>query len=98
MSYSPAVVNYNLFDKLSWTHLGKFLVVEVGIGMIVAAICVFLIFSAIWVDVSINGAKGFLGGFGGLFIGILLSTVVVVFGQMYALGVYENWIGCHLKE
>jgi hypothetical protein len=96
-----ATVNYDLRDINSWERLSKFVTVEVCMGVLVVIISCLIIFLSVYVDVEVvNKGKqlGFLNGFGGLIIGILISSVVFVYGQMVALSIYENWRGCYIKS
>lgn len=93
--------DFSISNVRNWENLGKFLVVQIGIGLLVVGICAIIIFSSIWIEMRMltdGSSNSFLAGFGGLAVGILLSSVIIVIGQMYALGLYENWIGCHLKK
>jgi hypothetical protein len=96
-----AAINYDVRDGDYWERLFKFVAVEVCIGVLVVIAAYLIIVLSIYVEVEIiykGKRRGFLDGFSGLFIGILISGVVAVYGQMVALSVYENWRGCHIKS
>lgn len=98
-----AEASINIFDSENWERMGKFIGVQLAVGIVVVIICYLAIYFLIAGGIAVGGLsssdnlRGMIGGaVGGMMLAFLFILVAVVCGQMFALGWYESWRGCEL--
>lgn len=87
----------NLLKKDNWSRLGNFLFVHLITAVVVVLVCFIIVFSLVYLfKGNDTGMDGLFSGLFGLLVGAILSFGVVVAGQMYALGWYEQRRECKI--
>jgi hypothetical protein len=79
MSYHLAEISGNLLSFETWERIGKFLAVNVGIGIIVAIVMYLIITMLMPKSVPLA---------------VVAMIIAALMGHAFVLSAYENWRSC----
>lgn len=92
MSYKQSEVSFDLREGENWERVLKYGAIQLGVGVIVAVVCLGIVLLAALVMVKVDSTSS-------KWMNLMLPVciAVVIMGQMVVLSGYEKWRGCHTK-